>query len=105
MSRDGVMAITKEFRHGTIRTAFVVTPHRSRAIGARVLASLLMGVLFGLAAIGLSIGLGHAILAGRDISFAFDTNHVLWLCAPLMTAAWRRSEWVSVPRSGTRCSQ
>ncbi len=90
MSRDGVMAITKEFRHGTIRTAFVVTPHRSRAIGARVLASLLMGVLFGLAAIGLSIGLGHAILAGRDISFALDTNHVLWLFvgAPLMTAAW-----------------
>lgn len=86
----GVMAITSEFRHGTIRTTFVVTPHRSRVIGAKVLASLLMGVLFGLAAIGLSFGLGYAILAGRDISFALDTNHVWWLFVgtPLMTAAW-----------------
>lgn len=86
----GVMAITSEFRHGTIRPTFVVTPHRRRVISAKVLASLLMGVLFGLAAIGLSFGLGYAILAGRGISLALDANHVAWLFVgtPLMTAAW-----------------
>jgi ABC-2 type transport system permease protein len=86
----GVMATTSEFRHGTIRPTFVVTPHRSRVIEAKVLASLLMGFLFGLAAIALSFGLGYAILAGRDISFALDANHVVWLFVgtPLMTAAW-----------------
>jgi ABC-2 type transport system permease protein len=86
----GVMALTSEFRHGTIRQTFVVTPHRSRVISAKVLASLLMGVLFGLAAIGLSFGLGYAILAGRDISLALDANRVAWLFVgtPLMTAAW-----------------
>jgi ABC-2 type transport system permease protein len=86
----GVMAITSEFRHGTIRPTFVVTPHRSRVIGAKVLASLLMGVLFGLAAIGLSFGLGYAILAIRDIPFELGTGHVLWLVlgTPAMTAAW-----------------
>ena len=38
----GVMAITSEFRHGTIRPTFVVTPDRSRVIAAKVVASLLM---------------------------------------------------------------
>jgi ABC-2 type transport system permease protein len=59
-------------------------------ISAKVLASLLMGVLFGLAAIGLSFGLGYAILAGRDIPLALSTSDVLWLVlgTPALTAAW-----------------
>lgn len=86
----GVMAITSEFRHGSIRSTFVVTPHRTRVIAAKVLASLLMGVLFGLAAIGLSFGLGYAILAARDIPLALSTGDILWLVlgTPVMTAAW-----------------
>ena len=86
----GVMAITSEFRHGTIRSTFVVTPDRSRVIAAKVIASLLMGVAFGLVAIGLSFGVGYAILAGRGIDFALDTNHVLLLVfgTLLMTALW-----------------
>jgi ABC-2 type transport system permease protein len=86
----GVMAITSEFRHGTIRPTFVVTPHRSRVITAKVLSSLLMGVLFGLAAIGLSFGIGYAVLAFRDVPVALSTNDVLWLVlgTPVLTAAW-----------------
>jgi ABC-2 type transport system permease protein len=86
----GVMAITSEFRHGTIRPTFVVTPHRTRVITAKVIASLLMGTLFGLAAIGLSLGIGYAILAIRDIPFELGGGHVVWLVVgtPAMTAAW-----------------
>ena len=86
----GVMAITSEFRHGTIRSTFVVTPGRGRVIAAKVIASLLMGIAFGLVAIGLSFGVGYAILAGRGIDFALDTNHVLLLVLGtlLMTALW-----------------
>jgi ABC-2 type transport system permease protein len=86
----GVMAITSEFRHGTIRSTFVVTPDRSRVIAAKVITSLLMGIAFGLVAIGLSFGVGYAILAGRGIDFALDTNHVLLLVLGtlLMTALW-----------------
>jgi ABC-2 type transport system permease protein len=86
----GVMAITSEYRHGTIRPTFVVTPRRGRVVGAKVLSSLLMGVLFGLAAIGLSFGIGYAILAARDIPFALSTGDVLWLVlgTPVLTAAW-----------------
>jgi ABC-type transport system involved in multi-copper enzyme maturation permease subunit len=86
----GVMAITSEFRHGTIRSTFVVTPDRSRVIAAKVIASLLMGIAFGLVAIGLSFGVGYAILASRGIDLALDTRHVLLLVfgTLLMTALW-----------------
>ena len=86
----GVMAITSEFRHGTIRPTFVVTPHRTRVVAAKVISSLLMGIVFGVVAIGLSFGVGYAILAGRGIDFALDTNHVLLLVLGtlVMTALW-----------------
>jgi ABC-2 type transport system permease protein len=86
----GVMAITSEFRHGTIRPTFVVTPHRTRVLAAKVIASLLMGTLFGLAAITLSFGIGYAVLAIRGIPLELETNHVMWLFigTPVMTAAW-----------------
>ena len=35
----GVMAMTSEFRHGTIRATFVFTPARTRVVAAKVLAS------------------------------------------------------------------
>ena len=86
----GVMAITSEFRHGTIRSTFLVTPDRSRVIAAKVVASLLMGIVFGLVAIGLSFGVGYAILTGRGIDFALDAGHVVLLVlgTVLMTALW-----------------
>ncbi len=86
----GIMAITSEFRHGTIRPTFVVTPHRTRVIVAKVLASLAMGVAFGIVAIGLSFGAGYAVLAARGIPLALDTNHVLLLLLGTlaMTALW-----------------
>ena len=86
----GVMAITSEYRHGTIRPTFVVTPRRQRVIAAKVVASVLMGVAFGLVAIGLSFGIGYAILSARGIDLALSRSDVLWLVlgTPVMTAAW-----------------
>lgn len=86
----GVMAITSEFRHGTIRPTFVVTPHRGRVVSAKVIASLLMGLAFGTFAIGLSFGIGYAVLAARGAHLALDTNHVVLLVLGSigMTAVW-----------------
>lgn len=86
----GVMAITSEFRHGTIRPTFVVTPRRGRVIAARVVTSLLMGLLFGALAIGLSVGIGYAVLRARGAHLALDTNHLLLLVLGTiaMTALW-----------------
>jgi ABC-type transport system involved in multi-copper enzyme maturation permease subunit len=86
----GVMAITSEYRHGTIRPTFVVTPRRTRVVAAKVISSLLMGILFGLTAMALSFGVGYAVLAVRGIDFALDTSHVLLLVfgTLAMTALW-----------------
>ncbi|HET9114461.1 MAG TPA: ABC transporter permease subunit [Gaiellaceae bacterium] len=86
----GVMAITSEFRHGTIRSTFVVTPRRSRVIAAKVISSLLMGLMFGALAIGLSFGIGYAMLLARGAHFVLDTNDVLLLVLGTiaMTSLW-----------------
>lgn len=86
----GVMAITSEFRHGTIRSTFVVTPRRTRVLAAKVVASLLMGILFGLVAIGLSLGVGYAVLSLRDVPLLLGTGHVVELAVGTlaMTAIW-----------------
>jgi ABC-2 type transport system permease protein len=59
-------------------------------MAAKVITSLLMGFLFGLAAIVLSFGVGYAILRIRGIPLELTTSHVVWLLVgtPTMTAAW-----------------
>jgi ABC-type transport system involved in multi-copper enzyme maturation permease subunit len=52
----GVMAMTSEFRHGTICATFVFTPARTRVVAAKVVASVLVGIGFG--ALGSALGLG-----------------------------------------------
>jgi ABC-2 type transport system permease protein len=86
----GVMAITSEFRHGTIRPTFVVTPTRGRVIAAKVIASLFMGLLFGAFAIGLSFGIGYAVISARGQHLVLDRNHLLLMVLGTiaMTALW-----------------
>jgi hypothetical protein len=58
----GVMAMTSEFRHGTIRATFVLTPERTRVVAAKVLASFLVGMGFGALGAGLGLGTGVAMI-------------------------------------------
>lgn len=86
----GVMAITSEFRHGTIRPTFLVTPHRGRVIAAKVIASLVMGVAFGALAMGLAFGIGYAIFAARGAHLVLGGNDLLLLVLGTIavTALW-----------------
>jgi ABC-2 type transport system permease protein len=70
----GAMAITGEIRHGTIRPTFLFTPRRGRVIAAKIVASGLVGTLFGLVAVGVAVGLGSAALAARDIPITLDAG-------------------------------
>jgi ABC-2 type transport system permease protein len=63
----GAMSITGEFRTGTIRPTFLVTPRRTRVVTAKLTASMLVGVGVGLVAEALTAGAEAAGLAVRGV--------------------------------------
>jgi ABC-2 type transport system permease protein len=63
----GALSITGEFRTGTIRPTFLITPRRTRVIGAKVGASMLAGAAVGLIAEALTAVGEAAGLAARGI--------------------------------------
>jgi ABC-2 type transport system permease protein len=72
----GVMAMTSEFRHGTIRATFVFTPARMRVVSAKVIASLAVGAAFGLLGAALALGVGMAVIRGRGFDLLIDGGDV-----------------------------
>jgi len=66
----GVMLITSEYRHGTIRPTFLFEPRRSHLLAAKAAAGLLTGIAFGLIGIALGFGIGALALHARGIPFA-----------------------------------
>jgi ABC-2 type transport system permease protein len=76
----GAMSFTAEIRHGTIRPTFLVSPWRSRAVAAKVLASTVVGAAFGVAACLLAAGIGTAALRSRGYDVHIDGgDYVLFL--------------------------
>ena len=88
----GVMSITSEFRHGTIRPTFVFTPRRGRVVSAKVFSSFILGVIFGLITEAVAFAVGLAILAIRGVDVVVPTHELLVVafgsiaCAALMAA-------------------
>jgi ABC-type transport system involved in multi-copper enzyme maturation permease subunit len=68
----GIMLVTSEYRHGTIRPTFLFTPRRSRVVDAKLAAGLLAGLLFGIVGEGLGFAIGYACLSGRGIDYALN---------------------------------
>jgi ABC-2 type transport system permease protein len=75
----GVMLITSEYRHGTIRPTFLFTPRRSRVLIAKLAAGLLAGLVFGLVGEGVGFGIGYVCLSARGVPFALDGGEVTLL--------------------------
>jgi hypothetical protein len=86
----GLMAMTSEFRHGTIRATFVFTPARTRVVIAKMLASIVVGLGFGLLGSSLSLGTGVAIIRARGYDVLIDSGDVrrLLLGTMVMSALW-----------------
>ncbi|CAN5579633.1 ABC transporter permease [soil metagenome] len=72
----GAMSITGEIRHGTIRPTFLITPDRGRVVSAKVWASMLIGIGFGLAAGAVAIAVGIAALRSREIDVWVDASDI-----------------------------
>jgi len=70
----GIMLVTGEFRFGTIRPTFLFTPRRSIVLVAKVIASILAGLVFAVIGEALSVGIGALILNERGISLALGRH-------------------------------
>lgn len=75
----GALSITSEIRHGTIRPTFLVSPQRGRVVAAKVVASMLVGAGFGLAASGVAAGIGVAALEARGVDVRLDGSDLALL--------------------------
>lgn len=64
----GANAIAAEFRYGTIRPTFLVTPRRWPVIAAKFVAAALMGIVLGLVAEALMTGTAAAAFSARGIT-------------------------------------
>jgi ABC-2 type transport system permease protein len=83
----GVMSITTEFRHGTIRPTFVFTPRRGRVLAAKVLVSVAVGAVFGLLTEALALGVGIGILYARGAHLVLGPRDLLLLAVGSVAAA------------------
>lgn len=61
----GVLVIGAEFRHRTATATFLGTPKRVRVILAKVVALVVIAVLYGLVTVGSGFGVGAAVLSAR----------------------------------------
>jgi ABC-2 type transport system permease protein len=83
----GALAITAEFRYGTIHSTFLVTPRRSPVLASKLAVSGLIGLIFGLVAEGLMAGAASAALAGRGITIELTSGDYTRLLIGGMVAA------------------
>jgi hypothetical protein len=70
----GALAVTTEFRHGTIRPTFLANPARGRVIAAKAVVAMLIGSAFGASAIAVAIAASEWALGRRGISL-LPTGH------------------------------
>lgn len=86
----GAIAVTAEFRYGTIRATLLATPSRGRVIAAKLGVSAAAGVLFGLVGQAAAYAVLRGVLSARGIDFAVSGGDVAQLFAGTvaMAALW-----------------
>ncbi len=66
----GVTVSSGEFRHSTATLTYLATPHRSRVLAAKAIASACAGVVFGLVGYLIAAGVGLIFVAARGYHVA-----------------------------------
>lgn len=72
----GLIAVTSEFRYGTIRPTALFEPRRRVILAAKLAAAAPAGALIAVVCAAVSFGAGSAILAVRGVDFAVTGAHV-----------------------------
>lgn len=72
----GAIAVTSEYRHGTIRPSFLAAPHRSVVVAGKAASSALLGLVFGLLATAFSAALTLGLLQLRDVPIVLTHNDI-----------------------------
>jgi ABC-2 type transport system permease protein len=75
----GIFVMTSETRFGTIRPTFLVTPSWYRILVAKVVASFIAGLVFGIVGTAVSFGVGYVCLSQRGIPDVLSSGDVAWL--------------------------
>jgi ABC-2 type transport system permease protein len=77
----GILLVTSEYRFGTIRPTFLFTPVRSHVISAKLAASMLAGLAFGILGEGIGFAVGYLALRGRSIDIVLGGGDIALLLA------------------------
>ncbi len=73
----GILAVTTEFRHGTITPTLIASPDKTKLVLAKLITNVLAGALLGLLAIGLCATIVLVGLGARDIDTGVDGGDVV----------------------------
>jgi ABC-2 type transport system permease protein len=86
----GILAVTTEFRHGTITPTLVVAPDRVRLVLAKLVAHVLAGLILGVLAVGLTTAIVLITLSSRDIDAGLTSQEITEVVLGLIlaTALW-----------------
>jgi ABC-type transport system involved in multi-copper enzyme maturation permease subunit len=75
----GLLAVTSEFRYGTIRPTLIVEPRRRVVVAAKLAAAAVAGLAFAVVCVAATFGAGIGLLAVRGVDVALTGPHILVL--------------------------
>lgn len=82
----GALSSTTEFRHQTLTPTFLATPRRTIVLGAKVVAGAAWGVVYAIAGLAASVGLGAGVLAITGQQTLLDSSDTWALTGRIVLA-------------------
>lgn len=82
----GVLSLTTEFRHGTVRPTFLAEPRRGRVLVAKLFAIVVFSATLGVVGIGLSYGIGRICIDARNVPWLLSGSEVALVVVGAITA-------------------